>query len=205
MARAIKIETFEQILPFPVRKLKGPQGGRGDVGSQGQQGPKGETGDRGERGSKGDRGEQGLQGVQGPQGPFPQHRWDGTTLSFQQPDGSYSAPVDLQGPQGKEGTVPTMARAILNSSIDSIKGLRAELNALQEANMQYDKLIDTVGDVKYIGEALPGTASSSAGWRIKKVDLTDVGGDIEIVWAENTAKFTNTWDDRLSYEYSVPA
>lgn len=44
-----------------------------------------------------------LQGLKGDTGPMPNHRWDGTRLQFQLPDGSYGDLVDLRGAPGKDG------------------------------------------------------------------------------------------------------
>ena len=65
---------------------------------------------------------------------------------------------------------------------------------------QYDRLVDTEGDFIYIGEAEPGTARDAATWRIKRV--YEIGDDVEIIWADNTADFVKTWDDRVTYEYN---
>lgn len=55
-------------------------------------------------GKQGDPGPRGLQGPEGPMGPMPLHRWDGTKLAFEHPDGSFDdPPVDLRGPQGQPG------------------------------------------------------------------------------------------------------
>jgi hypothetical protein len=54
----------------------------------------------------------------------------------------------------------------------------------------------------YIGEAIPGAATSAAEWRIKKITEAP-SGDISILWADSTADFVNTWDARLTYTYSI--
>jgi len=62
-------------------------------------------------------------------------------------------------------------------------------------------LIDTSGGtVIYLGEALPGTATSDPLWRIKKVNIS--GANISIAWAAGTPTFQNIWDNRASYAYS---
>ena len=66
--------------------------------------------------------------------------------------------------------------------------------------VQYDRLVDTDGVYTYIGEALPGSARDAAVWRIKRV--YEVGDDIEIIWANNTANTEFVWDDRATYEYN---
>ena len=57
------------------------------------------------------------------------------------------------------------------------------------------------GNPLYIGEATPGTATSAAGWRIKKVTYEN-GNPIAIEWASGTTEFDKTWDDRADYDYS---
>ena len=76
---------------------------------------------------------------------------------------------------------------------DSIERLQVGME------VQYDRLVDTDGDYVYVGEALPGTARDASTWRIKRV--YEVGDDIEIIWADNTADFVKVWDDRATYEY----
>ena len=79
---------------------RGPAGVDGRDGAPGIQGPRGDKGDQGIQGSKGDPG---VAGPQGPQGTAPEHKWTGATLAFQNPDGTWTAAVDLTGPQGVQG------------------------------------------------------------------------------------------------------
>lgn len=53
----------------------------------------------------------------------------------------------------------------------------------------------------YIGEAPPGTPTSSALWRIKKLEYSGslVTGT---VWANGSADFDKVWDNRTSYSYN---
>lgn len=213
------LNEFKQ---FRVRKLKGElnafrreslRGANGSSGSDGRNGIDGKDGanglqglpgPRGEKGDsiKGDKGDRGLQGLKGETGAPPEHRWDGTKLSFKQPNGVWGEWIELKGATGEDGksTTPAITPKVFSTSIAAVRGLQAQLDALNEANMQYTKLIDTVGTTKYIGEASPGTATSAALWRIKLVDLTDE--DIEIQWADGVGTFTKVWDDRAGYSYS---
>lgn len=50
----------------------------------------------------------------------------------------------------------------------------------------------------YIGEANPGTATSAASWRVKRL----TNADNTIVFADGNSSFDNVWDDRLSLVYS---
>ena len=64
----------------------------------------------------------------------------------------------------------------------------------------YDIEIDTsVVGVTYVGQAAPGTSTSQALWRIKKI--TDSAGGASVDWANGNANFTNVWDNHLSYTY----
>ena len=47
---------------------------------------------------------EGTPGPQGEPGPAPAHEWQGTSLRFKNPDNTWGALVDLQGPQGEAGT-----------------------------------------------------------------------------------------------------
>lgn len=66
----------------------------------------------------------------------------------------------------------------------------------------YKTLIDksTTPNVVYIGQAASGTATSTAGWQIKKIDKT-VTDNVTITFAAAGA-FTATWNNRGSEAYS---
>jgi hypothetical protein len=72
--------------------------------------------------------------------------------------------------------------------------------------MKYTKRVDEVGALIYIGEATPGTAASSALWRVQRITLTDAPStstnDVLIEWADGDANFNNIWDNRASLTYS---
>lgn len=60
------------------------------------------------------------------------------------------------------------------------------------------------GQPKYIGEAMPGTATSEVKWRIRKMEY-DNGTDqppTGETWADGVSTFTKEWDERDSYTYS---
>jgi len=62
---------------------------------------------------------------------------------------------------------------------------------------------DASGRLIYHGEAEPGVAESSVGWRIRKFSYT---GDNyyadKTEWASGTNKFDKEWDERENYDYS---
>jgi hypothetical protein len=105
------------------RSKQQPRDGRdGDVGPRGDTGPRGDVGPRGPAGLRGADGLDGKDGLQGPRGergptgpqgepgeigPMPDHRWRGTKLKFEKPDGSWGEEVDLKGPKGDKGAPGT--------------------------------------------------------------------------------------------------
>ncbi len=85
------------------RGIGGLVGPQGDQGVRGLVGPQGVKGVDGANGLPGEHGRQGAQGPRGERGPVPRHKWAGTKLSFEQPDGSFGSAVNLQGPAGGRG------------------------------------------------------------------------------------------------------
>ena len=81
-------------------------------------------------------------------------------------------------------------------------GSQVQLDAsgnLPVSGVSYDKRLDdtTTLNIIYIGEAVPGTATSTALWRIKRLDVTS---GLIIQWADN-ADFTQIWNNRASLTY----
>lgn len=59
---------------------------------------------------------------------------------------------------------------------------------------------DANGFPIYIGLAVPGTATSSAAWCIRK--MTYSGASVtQVDFADGTNEFTKVWDDRATYSY----
>lgn len=178
--------------PIGPRGLRGYKGPRGRDGQQGKPGPTGASGAQGLRGEKGDKGDPGPQGQQGDKGDTPKHKWTGTKLQFQNPDGTWGKAVDLQGPKGDTGGGSGWL-AILASDSTAGSGVDA---------VKYARRIDVVSEtVMYKADALPGTADSAAAWRIARI-TTNAEGDVTEHWAGGTANFDQVWDDRLSLSYS---
>lgn len=63
----------------------------------------------------------------------------------------------------------------------------------------YESRNDTTTDTNlvYLGKALPGTATSSAGWQIKRYNKS--AGHMS--FADDVTTYTKTWDNRTSYTY----
>jgi YD repeat-containing protein len=68
---------------------------------------------------------------------------------------------------------------------------------------EYTVMIEYVGgNPVYVGEAIPGTATSKAEWRIKRLTYDASDNPVTILWASGTVAFKHKWDDRASYDYS---
>lgn len=84
-------------------------------------------------------------------------------------------------------------------SIDQIAG--EDYQRVFHGNIAFTKLVDFVSDtVFYKGEALPGTLTSAASWRISKGTLGALG-DVTIQYA-STGVFNQIWDNRISLTYA---
>jgi len=70
-----------------------------------------------------------------------------------------------------------------------------------EVNPKFTKLIDYAGGSNpvYAGWAFPGTATSSAKWKIKKFVYS--GSNVYEYWADYSNQFNKIWDNRATYTY----
>jgi len=73
---------------------------------------------------------------------------------------------------------------------------------VSEDEMMYAKRVDMVSDnLLYRGEAVVGSPTSAAAWRVRRITI-GVDGDVTEEWAGGNASFDKTWDGRLGYTYS---
>ncbi len=61
---------------------------------------------------------------------------------------------------------------------------------------------DANGNMIYYGLALPGSATSSAVWQIRRLDYSGTGNLLDELYAVGSASFSNIWDNRASLSYS---
>ena len=91
--------------------------------------------------------------------------------------------------------------ATLNNAINSsINATATSGDDTVSYALQYDQDADPPS-YAYLGQAVPGSAASSAVWRIQKLTFS-AGGDVSTTWADGNANFDNVWDNRASLSYS---
>ena len=216
-----------------VKGDKGDKGERGEKGIKGDKGDTGLRGEKGERGERGEQGPQGIQGEAGPDykerfeealEQFNERLSENSntvnkniertlanvqkSLSTLGGGGSYkildNADVDktrLSSVVGDSILVfdPNKKKFVVQSFLTILDRLKADLE------VQYDKLVDEDPDngFTYVGEAVPGTTKGQSIWRIKRIYEFGADGDLDILWANGTANFDKTWNDRATYTYSA--
>ncbi len=87
---------------------------------------------------------------------------------------------------------------VLSSTLPVSASTETTLQTISFGGTKYALRLATVGSVDYVGEASIGSATSSAVWRVKKVDSTT---GISITWA-GTGIFNQTWDNYASLTYT---
>lgn len=61
---------------------------------------------------------------------------------------------------------------------------------------------DANSNLQYYGEAMPGSATSAAVWRIKKLTYDSSNNLLSILWADGDDQMDNIWDNYASLTYS---
>lgn len=207
--------------------IDGKDGKDGLDGKEGKQGRKGDKGDPGEMGPPGKDGVDGLDGKDGVDGkdgkdadiaPLEaefkllqgqvQAKLTQLTYAAGGGGGGSTKLLDNDDVEFKQ-LAEMMENGVLVFDAAKKKFVAKSLTEVMIAlkdqilggEMMYTKLIDTAGTLTYIGEAVPGTATSAYLWRIYRVDSTN-DPDMEIRWADASTAFDKSWDNRASYTYS---
>lgn len=60
---------------------------------------------------------------------------------------------------------------------------------------------EATGSITYVGYAVIGSATSSASWKIKRLDESG-SPELIITWADGNSNYDNIWDNRASLSYS---
>lgn len=107
-----------------------------------------------------------------------------------------------QATQPVSGSVTANAGTNLNTSAlaleSTLTSLLLEIQVLNGAIAQQTD--DTGTGTIYQGWAAPGTATSAASWRIRKV--VETSSDFSMTMADGNSNFDNIWDNRASLSYS---
>lgn len=80
-------------------------------------------------------------------------------------------------------------------------GLQGPAGAGEEEVLASQVDFQDSGNTIYRGEAQPGTATSAASWRIRKLTI-NAEGDVSTLWADGDSNMDNVWDNRYSLSYS---
>lgn len=148
----------------------GPKGDPGIQGPEGPQGPQGEKGATGDPGPKGDTGAAGPAGADGAQGLPPEHEWQGTTLRFKEPDGSWGQAVDLRGPAGSSATVP-----IATSSVAGKVKVGTNLSVTADGTLSVASASASAKGVVQLSSATNSTSTTMAATSSAVKDAYDKG------------------------------
>jgi hypothetical protein len=147
--------------------------------------PRGPKGDTGDTGPAGGTGSSGSDGVDGADGNF-HYVGNGAPGAGLGNDGDVYTDADngdiytkITGSWSLQGSPGSMALTTRSDTIDPT----------------------VFPEVTYRGDALPGTATSGALWRVQRLTMQS-DGDTEIVFADGDDNFDNIWDNRLSLTYS---
>ena len=211
-----------------VQGIQGLKGDKGDTGLRGEKGERGETGPQGIQGEAGTPAPDYREKFENALKSFNEQLTENKnivsanlekqiqqinrSLSSLGGGGSYkildNADVDktkLKDIVGDSILIynPTKKKFVVESFQSIIDRLEITVGAALE--VQYDKLVDEVpaDNYTYVGEAVPGTTKSQALWRIKRVFEATDDCDLEILWANGTADFDKTWNDRETYTYNA--
>lgn len=75
-------------------------------------------------------------------------------------------------------------------------------NVRQLATSQLLLDYDSTTNPVYLGSAVPGTATATAEWQIRKLAYDSSGNITSIKYAAGTPEFTQVWNDRTGLSYS---
>lgn len=98
--------------------------------------------------------------------------------------------------------ITTWIGSIISGAETILSSILLELQQIEDNTSFNGKLLewDTVGNVTYLGYAVPGSLTSNAVWAIKR--FIESGNDGSAKWADGNNSFDNVWNNRLSLTYS---
>jgi len=79
-----------------------------------------------------------------------------------------------------------------------------QLSTLRVHALHQAVQIDYVGGTNpiYVGSAIPGTPTATAGWRIAKLTWDANNNPLTVQWAGGSNQYVNVWDNRAALSYS---
>lgn len=107
-------------------------------------------------------------------------------------DDKYKIPAVVLTGEDLTGTTDRLRRIQVDAAGNIIQG-----------DKPYTTLLDYNGGNApvYVGEAAPGSATSAAAWKIKRLSYS--GDNLTAVeWADGDTQYDNIWDNRASISYS---
>ena len=87
---------------------------------------------------------------------------------------------------------------VLSSELPTTASTETTLQTIAFGGTKFALRMRTVGNYDYLGEAAIGSATSSAVWRVKRIDYTT---GVDILWA-GTGAFDQIWDNYASLTYT---
>lgn len=91
-----------------------------------------------------------------------------------------------------------ISEEVIEASVEQISTDGSVTPFIEQTHAVYD------GDdlTFYRGEAVPGTLTSAAGWRIRRY-LVPAGSSASVQFADGDRLFNNVWDDHVALNYSA--
>jgi len=145
---------------------------------------------------KGPKGDQGPQGEQGPKGDKPAHEWQGTSLRFENPDGSWGQFVNLKGQDG------TGAGDMLKSTYDTNDD--GKVDAADNADKLGGIAASLYALKSYVDAATTHKAETMQyeGWKYKINNPYENGGSLALK-GQLHCHTTNSDGEKTPYELGV--
>lgn len=97
----------------------------------------------------------------------------------------------------KKPTFPTQLKVVNPDGTDVFSPFLVN-GALPTSSPKYDDIFINTGTYIYSAEALPGSLTSQAVWRIERYEIATG----RTSWADGVTSFTKEWDERASYTYA---
>lgn len=184
---------FEDLTDDDKISLRGPRGLRGQRGSHGRDGKdglsiRGLPGPQGIRGLPGTQGVDGVDGADGADAPFI------TDIRLEENGNEINFVFEFS-----DGSVISTDRVELPQPVQYLMSAGGGAGSGRN-KVDYETIVDEPSaDTTYVGYALPGSATSGAVWKIKRLQV--VGSETIIEYAGSNAHFDKVWDDRASLSY----